>query len=130
MNGPFRAAGSDRRRAFFDEDGFLFIVDRQKDMYISGGENVYPAEVEAALAEMEAIAEVGGRRRARRRWGEVGRAYVIIRNGHELVAESVTAHCRARLAGTRCRPRSCSPTHSEDRVGQGAEAYPARACAR
>ena len=84
--------------AFFDEDGFLFIVDRQKDMYISGGENVYPAEVEAALAEMEAIAESAVVGVPDERWGEVGRAYVIIRNGHELMAESVTAHCRARLA--------------------------------
>ena len=84
--------------AFFDEDGYLFIVDRRKDMFISGGENVYPAEVEAALAEMEAIAESAVVGVPDERWGEVGRAYVIVRNGYELMAELVTAHCRDRLA--------------------------------
>jgi fatty-acyl-CoA synthase len=84
--------------AYFDEDGYLFLVDRRKDMYISGGENVYPAEVEAALAEMEAVAEAAVVGVPDARWGEVGRAYVIARDGRGLDAETVAAHCRARLA--------------------------------
>jgi fatty-acyl-CoA synthase len=85
--------------AFLDEDGYLFLVDRRKDMYISGGENVYPAEVEAALVEMEAVAEAAVVGVPDARWGEVGRAYVIPRNGHDLDPGAVAAHCRARLAG-------------------------------
>ncbi|MGZ8349385.1 MAG: AMP-binding protein [Allosphingosinicella sp.] len=84
--------------AFFDEDGYLYLVDRKKDMFISGGENVYPAEVEAALAEMEEIAEAAVVGVPDERWGEVGRAYVIARDGHLLAPETVAAHCRARLA--------------------------------
>ncbi|MGZ8312842.1 MAG: AMP-binding enzyme, partial [Allosphingosinicella sp.] len=60
--------------------------------------NVYPAEVEAALAEMEEIAEAAVVGVPDERWGEVGRAYVIARDGHLLAPETVAAHCRARLA--------------------------------
>jgi fatty-acyl-CoA synthase len=67
-------------------------------MYISGGENVYPAEVEAALAEMESIAESAVVGVPDARWGEVGRAYVIARDGLALDPGAVAAHCRARLA--------------------------------
>jgi fatty-acyl-CoA synthase len=84
--------------AWVDEDGYLYVVDRKKDMYISGGENVYPAEVEAALAELEAVAEAAIVGVPDERWGEVGRAYVIVREGHELEAAQVTGHCLARLA--------------------------------
>ena len=84
--------------ALVDEDGFLTIVDRRKDMYISGGENVYPAEVEAALAEMAEIAEAAVIGVPDARWGEVGRAYLIPREGHELDEARVRAHCAARLA--------------------------------
>ena len=82
-----------------DEDGWLTIVDRRKDMYISGGENVYPAEVEAVLAELEAVAEAAVIGVPDGRWGEVGRAYLIPRAGHEVDAGAVLAHCGARLAG-------------------------------
>ena len=84
--------------ALVDEQGFLTIVDRRKDMYISGGENVYPAEVEAALAEMIEIAEAAVIGVPDARWGEVGRAYLIPREGPELDEARVRAHCAARLA--------------------------------
>jgi fatty-acyl-CoA synthase len=81
-----------------DEVGWLYVVDRRKDMYISGGENVYPAEVEAVLAELEAVAEAAVIGVPDRRWGEVGRAYLIPRAGHAIDAALVLAHCGARLA--------------------------------
>ncbi|HTU10758.1 MAG TPA: AMP-binding protein [Allosphingosinicella sp.] len=81
-----------------DEEGWLYVVDRRKDMYISGGENVYPAEVEAVLAELEAIAEAAVIGVPDARWGEVGRAYLIPRAGHAVDAGSVLAHCASRLA--------------------------------
>ena len=84
--------------ALVDEDGYLYVVDRRKDMYISGGENVFPAEVEAALAEMAEIAEAAVIGVPDARWGEVGRAYLILRDGHALDEVQVRAHCAARLA--------------------------------
>ena len=84
--------------ALLDEEGFLYVVDRRKDMYISGGENVYPAEVEAALAELAEIAEAAVIGVPDERWGEVGRAYLIPREGRTLEEARVRAHCEARLA--------------------------------
>jgi fatty-acyl-CoA synthase len=81
-----------------DEEGFLYLVDRLKDMYISGGENVYPAEIEAAIAEMAGIADVAVIGVADEQWGEVGAAFVVPANGAELAPETILAHCRARLA--------------------------------
>jgi len=84
--------------AMQDADGFYYLVDRKKDMYISGGENVYPAEVEAVLAELHEVAESAVIGVADERWGEVGRAFIIPRAGASLSEEQVIAHCRERLA--------------------------------
>ena len=81
-----------------DEDGFFYIVDRRKDMFISGGENVYPAEVEAVLAELDDISKCAVVGIPDDRWGEVGRAFVVLRTGSALKAETITDHCRRRLA--------------------------------
>ncbi|WP_114954122.1 AMP-binding protein [Sphingosinicella terrae] len=94
VDGWFRTGDA----AYVDADGYLWLVDRQKDMFISGGENVYPAEVEAALAELEAVAEAAVVGVPDDRWGEVGRAYVIPRPGRDLDPVEVRAHCLARLA--------------------------------
>ena len=67
-------------------------------MYISGGENVYPAEVEAALAELPEVGECAVVGVPDERWGEVGRAYVIPAPGKSITADQVIAHCTARLA--------------------------------
>jgi fatty-acyl-CoA synthase len=79
-----------------DADGFYQIVDRWKDMYISGGENVYPAEVESVLAEHPAISEAAVVGVADTQWGESGCAYIVTRA--PLTADDVTRHCRERLA--------------------------------
>ena len=81
-----------------DADGFYYLVDRRKDMFISGGENVYPAEVEAALCELTAVAEAAVIGMPDERWGEVGRAYLILAPGRTLSADEALAHCRSRLA--------------------------------
>ncbi|HEY6479564.1 MAG TPA: AMP-binding protein, partial [Streptosporangiaceae bacterium] len=81
-----------------DADGNLTITDRLTDMYISGGFNVYPAEVEQVLARIEGVAEAAVIGVADARLGEVGRAYVVPRPGHALDAGDVLAFCRDRLA--------------------------------
>jgi fatty-acyl-CoA synthase len=84
--------------AMRDSDGFYYMIDRSKDMYISGGENVYPAEVESVIAELPGVAEVAIVGIPDVRWGEVGRGYVVMAPGTVLTAEDVISHCRTRVA--------------------------------
>jgi fatty-acyl-CoA synthase len=84
--------------AVCDSDGFYYLVDRRKDMYISGGENVYPAEVEAVLSELDGVVEAAVIGVPDARWGEVGRAYVVAAGGRVLDAEALLEDCRSRLA--------------------------------
>ncbi|HEU0041085.1 MAG TPA: AMP-binding protein, partial [Jiangellaceae bacterium] len=81
-----------------DDDGFYYIVDRAKDMYISGGENVYPAEVEAVLAGYPGIAGCAVVGVPDERWGEVGKAVIEVAEGHSIDVAAVLDHCRAHLA--------------------------------
>jgi fatty-acyl-CoA synthase len=81
-----------------DPDGFVYVIDRIKDMFISGGENVYPAEVEHVLVRHEAVLEAAVIGVPDPRWGEVGAAFLLLRPGHEIDAESLRTWCRARLA--------------------------------
>ena len=84
-----------------DADGFFAIVDRKKDMFISGGENVYPVEIEAVLYTHPAVAQCAVVPLADAQWGEVGRAVVVLRPGTPATDETVAellAHCRAHLA--------------------------------
>jgi len=91
--------------AYMDEEGFVFIVDRLKDMIISGGENVYSAEVENAISLMPGVAEVAVIGVPDERWGERVHAIVVARPGATLVAEEIMEHCRDLIAGYKC-PRS------------------------
>ncbi|MDQ4490050.1 o-succinylbenzoate--CoA ligase [Sinomonas sp. ASV486] len=81
-----------------DEEGFLFVSDRLKDMIISGGENIYPAEVEAVIVELDAVASVAVIGVPDDKWGEVPRAIVTLREGTSLTEASVRAHLDGRLA--------------------------------
>jgi fatty-acyl-CoA synthase len=83
--------------ATMDTEGFYYIVDRKKDMYISGGENVYPAEVEGVLYDHPAIAECAVIGVPHPKWGEVGRAVVVVRPGISLTEEEIISHCHERL---------------------------------
>jgi fatty-acyl-CoA synthase len=81
-----------------DEDGYLFIVDRLKDMIVSGGENIAGSEVERVLYEHQAVLEVAVVARPDERWGEVPVAFVALRPGATTTADELVEHCRARLA--------------------------------
>jgi fatty-acyl-CoA synthase len=84
--------------AVVDDEGYLTIVDRLKDMFISGGENVYPAEVEQAVHTHPAIAECAVIGVPDERWGEVGRAVVTLRAGADLTEAELLDHLEGRLA--------------------------------
>ncbi|MFC7344187.1 acyl-CoA synthetase [Saccharopolyspora griseoalba] len=84
--------------AKLDEEGHLHVVDRAKDMFISGGENVYPAEVENAIFEHPAVAEVAVVGVPDARWGEVGRAFVVCGPGAAPTREELRDFLRPRLA--------------------------------
>ncbi|MEZ5151460.1 FadD3 family acyl-CoA ligase [Rhodococcus zopfii] len=88
-----------------DERGYLDITDRLKDMYISNGFNVYPAEIEAALLRLPGVHEVAVIGVPDERAGEVGRAFVATLSGADLTEDAVTAFCKERLAGFKV-PRS------------------------
>ncbi|MBS9534804.1 long-chain fatty acid--CoA ligase [Mycobacterium sp. M1] len=90
---------------YFDADGFLFVVDRLKDMIITGGENVYSAEVESALSTHEAVAAAAVIGLPHERWGETVHAVVITAPGVQVSADELIAHARTRLANYKV-PRS------------------------
>jgi fatty-acyl-CoA synthase len=81
-----------------DEDGYYYIVDRWKDMFISGGENVYPAEVENVLFSNPAVAEAAIIGVKDEKWGEVGRAIVALKPNQTLSEQEVIDFCKERLA--------------------------------
>ncbi len=81
-----------------DEDGCIYIVDRYKDMYISGGENVYPAEIEQVIYQIDTIAEAAVIGVPDERWGESGLAVVVLKPGCTLDPQQVIDHCVGQLA--------------------------------
>jgi long-chain acyl-CoA synthetase len=90
---------------YLDDDGYLFLTDRIKDMIVSGGENVYPVEVEEALAQHPDVAEVAVIGVPDERWGETVKALVVARAGRSPTADELVAFARERLAGYKL-PRS------------------------
>ncbi len=90
---------------YMDEDGFVFIVDRLKDMIISGGENVYSAEVENALAQHPAVAACAVIGIPSAEWGESVHAVVVLKPGASVTIEELIAHCKTLISGYKC-PRS------------------------
>jgi long-chain acyl-CoA synthetase len=91
--------------AVMDAEGLIYIVDRLKDMIISGGENVYSTEVENAISVMPEVAEVSVIGIPDAKWGEAVHAIVVPRNGATLTPDAVQSHCRTLIAGYKC-PRS------------------------
>jgi fatty-acyl-CoA synthase len=91
--------------AVADDSGVITIVDRVKDVYISGGENVYPAEVEKALCDHEAVVEAAVIGVADATWGEVGEAHVVLASDGTATEDELRRHLRTRLAGYKI-PRS------------------------
>ena len=81
-----------------DADGFYYIAGRRKEMFISGGENVYPAEVENVLSAHPAVVDAAVLSEPDPKWGEVGRAFVQLAGGARPDCADLTAFCRQRLA--------------------------------
>jgi long-chain acyl-CoA synthetase len=90
---------------YMDEDGFIYIVDRVKDMIITGGENVYTTEVEDAVHQHPAVAECAVIGIPDDTWGESVHAIVRLREGASASAEDLIGHCHTLIAGFKC-PRS------------------------
>ena len=90
---------------YLDEDGYLYIHDRVKDMIISGGENVYPAEVENAIYSHPKVADVAVIGVPDAKWGEAVKACVVVKPGESLTEAEVIAHARRHIAGYKC-PKS------------------------
>jgi acyl-CoA synthetase (AMP-forming)/AMP-acid ligase II len=85
-----------------DEDGYLYVSDRIKDMIISGGENIYPAEIERVLAEYPGVADVAVIGVPDETWGEVGKAMVVPVPDSDFDPDGLLAYCREHLAGYKC----------------------------
>ncbi|MGF1551283.1 MAG: class I adenylate-forming enzyme family protein [Paracoccaceae bacterium] len=96
-----------------DEHGFLHIVDRKKNMIISGGENVYPTEVESALGACEHVKDVVVVGLPDETWGERVHAVVVLHEGADVSEQDLVAFCAARIAGYK-KPRSISFMAAED----------------
>src|SRR5690606_32697435 len=90
--------------AMMDGDGFIFLVDRAKDMIISGGENIYPKEIENAIYELESVSECAVFGIPDEKWGEVPAAYIKLHRAGSLSEADIVAHCERRLARFK-RPR-------------------------
>ncbi|MCC7200065.1 MAG: AMP-binding protein [Gammaproteobacteria bacterium] len=95
VNGWFRTGDA----GYMDPDRTMYVVDRVKDMFISGGENVYPIEVEHVISKVPGVAMVAVVGVPDERWGEVGRAFVVRAPGATVADDGVLAACRAALAG-------------------------------
>jgi len=104
--------------AIRDADGAYRICGRKKDMFISGGENVFPGEVEAALSECPGVGEAVVVGVPDEKWGEVGRAFVVCRSEAPVTAEQIIADVRRRLAGYKV-PKSVVVVDELPRLGSG-----------
>jgi fatty-acyl-CoA synthase len=81
-----------------DEDGFYYIVGRKKDMFISGGENIFPTEIEEILFKHLKISEAAVIGVPDEKWGEVGKAFIVLRDGESMAEEEVREYFDGKLA--------------------------------
>jgi long-chain acyl-CoA synthetase len=105
--------------ATIDENNFVFIVDRSKDMIISGGENVYSTEVENAIYEHPAVLEAAVIGIPDAQWGEAVMAIVVPREGVEVTEKEIIEHCRGLIAGYKCPKRVVFQTTQLPKSGPG-----------
>ena len=82
-----------------DDEGYLYVSDRVKDMIISGGENIYPREIEDVLFRLPAVADAAVIGVPDEKWGETVKAVIQVKPGEILTEEEVRAHCRSNLGG-------------------------------
>jgi acyl-CoA synthetase (AMP-forming)/AMP-acid ligase II len=104
--------------ATYDEDFYIYLVDRKKDMIISGGENIYPAEVERVIYEHPAVAECAVIGVPDEQWGEAVKALVVVRTGHQVEEEEIIQFCKKSLASYK-KPKSVEFVSDFPRNPQG-----------
>ena len=85
-----------------DDEGYYYIAGRKKEMYISGGENVYPVQVEKVIYEHPGVSQVAVIGVPDDRWGETGCAFVVLHDGADLTEEELKSYCRDYLASFQC----------------------------
>jgi acyl-CoA synthetase (AMP-forming)/AMP-acid ligase II len=103
---------------YFDDEGYLYLSDRIKDVIVSGGENIYPRTIENALAEHPAIFEAAAIGVPDQRWGETVKAIVVLRDGHTATEEELISFARGKLGGMQ-RPRSVEFVAALPKSGSG-----------
>jgi fatty-acyl-CoA synthase len=101
-----------------DDDGFFYVRDRIKDMIISGGENIYPAEVEAVLCQHPSIAECGVIGVPDEKWGEVGRAFVVLKPSTDTSEQELATFMQGKIARYKI-PKSFVRIDALPRTGSG-----------
>lgn len=87
---------------YMDEDYYLFLTDRKADMIVTGGENVYPKEVENVIYQLPAVKECSVVSKPDAKWGEAVQAVIVLKPGQKLTEEEVIGHCKKALAGYKC----------------------------
>ena len=106
-----------------DDDGYLYIVDRLKDMIVSGGENIASSEIERVLFEHDAVLEAAVVSRADDRWGEVPVAFVVLRPDETVTANMLLEHCHAQLGALQGPQRDHLPRRAAaESIGEGPQA--------
>jgi acyl-CoA synthetase (AMP-forming)/AMP-acid ligase II len=101
-----------------DDEGYVFLVDRKKDMIISGGENIYSREVEAALLEHPQVQDAAVIGVPHEKWGECVKAIVVLRPGGHVAEADLISHCRGHIAGYKC-PKSVVFVDELPRIATG-----------
>ena len=115
INGDWSTAGD---VAYFDEEGYYFLSDRKHDMIISGGENVYPAEIEEVIARLPQVSEVAVIGVPHPSWGEEVKAIVKLKEGATITEQEIIDYCKKNLAGYK-RPRSIDFVEDFPRTATG-----------
>ena len=103
---------------YMDEEGYIYVCDRIKDMIIYAGENIYPAEIEAAISEHEAVEDVAIIGIPDEKWGEIVKAFIILKQGQTLKKRALITFLRSRIAGFKI-PKSISFVDSLPRNPSG-----------
>ncbi len=103
---------------YLDNDGYLYVLDRRSDLIISGGENIYPAEIESVLQSHPAIKEAGVCGQVDHQWGEVPIAFVVLKSGHSANVEELLSYAAQKLARYK-QPRAIYITSQLPRTSSG-----------
>jgi len=110
FRGPYCSAGDMARR---DEEGYYYLVDRKSNMIITGGENVYPSEVENCIGGHPKVKDVAVIGIPHEKWGEAVHAVIILKEGQEATEKEIIEWCRDKIAGYK-RPKSVSFIREEE----------------